>query len=73
MDSLESKSERVAKNAFYEMDADKDGLISFQEFKHISKTLNVSLNDEDLEADFEQFDEDEDGKINLSGIFGICT
>ena len=57
-----------AKNFFKDLDADKDGLISFDEFQKAKDLLSGHL-DEFLKEDFVKADTNKDGKINLQGKF----
>ena len=56
-----------AKNFFKDLDTDKDGLISFDEFKKVNDLIPGDLSE--LKEDFVKADTDKDGKINLQGKF----
>ena len=57
------------KNMFTDFDKNKDGLISFEEFKSIKTMLFGKKTDEELKHEFDSMDADKTGTINLKGRF----
>ena len=57
----------IARNMFFDFDKDKDGLISFEEFKLMAKFFFKSANIDELEKDFNSIDLNGDGKLSLEG------
>ena len=62
----ENQKKANAKNLFANH-TDQDGLIGLPSFKEIAKYLNITLNESELEEDFNAIDEDEDKKIGFEG------
>jgi Ca2+-binding EF-hand superfamily protein len=58
----------IAKNMFYDYDKDKDGYISFEEFKQMAKYFFVETDEEKLKKDFERIDLNSDGKLSIEGL-----
>ena len=52
---------------FFDFDKDKDGLISFEEFKLMAKFFFKSANIDELQKDFNSIDLNGDGKLSLEG------
>ena len=51
------------------VDSDRDGYLNLEEFKILSRLLNMNLNDQELKIEFDALDENEDEKISKKGIF----
>lgn len=56
------------KNLFADFDKNKDGLISFEEFKAIKTVFENKIDDDELKKDFDSIDADKSGHISLKGI-----
>jgi Ca2+-binding EF-hand superfamily protein len=61
-----------AKNLFKDLDASKDGMVTFEEFKTIIDLLpDAPVNKKNLKSDFEKADTNMDGNISLEGFILI--
>lgn len=58
----------IAKNMFIDFDKDKDGLITFDEFKQMAKFF-LQVSEQELKEEFERIDINGDGKLSLEGRF----
>ena len=57
-----------AKNLFKDLDADKDGFISFDEFQNAKNLLvDLPILPSELKEAFDKADTDKDGKLSLQG------
>ena len=62
-----------AKNLFKDLDANKDGMVTFEEFKTIIDLLpDAPVNKKNLKSDFEKADTNMDGNISLEGFILMC-
>lgn len=59
------------KKLFDEVDADKDGLITFEEFLKFLNTNEIAKDEAEAKSLFDVLDLNKDGKITLEGILYI--
>ena len=52
---------------FHATDKDRDGFISFDEFKLMAKRFFKITDEDDIREDFERIDKNGDGKLSLDG------
>lgn len=60
-----------SRNLFADFDKNKDGFITFDEFRRVKNLINKSLTDENLKIEFDKFDNNKSGKVSLKGYFKV--
>lgn len=61
------------KESFYTIDLDHDGLITADELRNLTQSIDEKLSETDLKAMIEQVDKNKDGKIDFIEFCEITT
>ena len=70
MGDINYDMENIGRNIFTDLDIDKDGSITFEEFQRAAHVI-IELSHLDLKETFEKIDADKDEKLTKDGNFNF--